>query len=66
VAFNVIYFERLCVRFLVKLDVPPEISADVDVADVYENYEQLIEQFKEVHKQSEAIRNSGYSTADIR
>ncbi len=53
-------------RFLVKLDVPPEISADVDVADVYENYENLIEQFKEVHKQSEAIKNSGYSTADIR
>ena len=49
-----------------KLDVPPEISADVDVADVYENYEQQIEQFKEVHKQSEAIKNSGYSTADIR
>ena len=26
--------------------VPPEISADNDVADIYEQYEELIEQFK--------------------
>ena len=37
-------------RFLVKLDIPPEISADQDVAQLYEQYEELIEQFKAVHK----------------
>ena len=37
-------------RFLVKLDIPPEISADQDVAQLYEQYEELIEQFKTVHK----------------
>ena len=28
--------------------MPPEISADSDVADIYEQYEQQIEKFKEV------------------
>ena len=53
-------------KFLVKLDVPPEISADNDVADIYEQYEGLIDQFKQVHKECEAIKNSGYSTAELR
>ena len=53
-------------RFLVKLDIPPEISADQDVAEIYEQYEDLIQQFKTVHKECEAIKNSGYSTSELR
>jgi len=53
-------------KYLVKLDIPPEISADQDVAEIYEQYEDLIEQFKNVHKECEAIKNSGYSTSELR
>ena len=53
-------------KYLVKLDIPPEISADQDVAEIYEQYEDLIEQFKNVHKENEAIKNSGYSTSELR
>ena len=35
--------------------MPPEISADSDVADIYEQYEQQIQQFKEVHKSVESL-----------
>ena len=53
-------------KYLVKLDIPPEISADQDVAEIYEQYEDLIEQFKNVHKECDAVKNSGYSTAELR
>ena len=53
-------------KFLVKLEIPPEISADQDVAEIYEQYEDLIEQFKTVHKECDAIKNSGYSTSELR
>ena len=53
-------------RYLVKLEIPPEVSADVDVSEVYQQYEQLITEFTLVHKESEDIKNSGYSTAELR
>ena len=53
-------------KYLVKLDIPPEISADQDVAEIYEQYEDLIDQFKTVHKECDAIKNSGYSTSELR
>lgn len=53
-------------RYLVKLEIPPEISADQDVAEIYEQYEDLIDQFKTVHKECDAIKNSGYSTSELR
>ena len=53
-------------RYLVKLDIPPEVSADMDVSEVYQQYEQLITEFTLVHKESEDIKNSGYSTAELR
>jgi intraflagellar transport protein 81 len=51
-------------KYLVKVDVPPEMLADADVADLYEQYEHLMDTFKLVHKESEAIKNSGYSTSE--
>ena len=53
-------------KYLVKLEIPPEISADQDVAEIYEQYEDLIGQFKTVHKECDAIKNSGYSTSELR
>ena len=47
-------------RYLVKIDVPPEVGSDADVADMFEQYERLIEGFKAVHKECEAVKASGY------
>ncbi|XP_076860230.1 intraflagellar transport protein 81 homolog [Brachyhypopomus gauderio] len=53
-------------RFLVKLDVPGEFLADDGIAETYHQYEELVEGFKNYHKECEHLRNSGFSTADIR
>ena len=37
-----------------------KVAADADVADMYEQYDQLIENFKAVHKECEAVKSSGY------
>lgn len=53
-------------RFLVKIDVPPEIMAEDQIPDLFAQYEELMEQFKELHKQAEKLRNSGFNTGEIR
>ncbi|XP_045130561.1 intraflagellar transport protein 81 homolog [Portunus trituberculatus] len=53
-------------KYLVKLDVPAEMLGDADVADVHVKYEELIDQFKSVHREYEALRTSGFSTAELR
>lgn len=53
-------------QYLVKVEVPIEILSDTDVSALYEQYEKLIEDFKVVHKGSEMLRNSGYSTSELR
>ncbi|XP_068230834.1 intraflagellar transport protein 81 homolog [Palaemon carinicauda] len=53
-------------KYLVKLDVPAEILGDADVADVHIKYEDLIEQFKTIHREYEALKNSGFSTVELR
>ncbi|XP_063245204.1 intraflagellar transport protein 81 homolog isoform X4 [Bacillus rossius redtenbacheri] len=53
-------------QYLVKVEVPLDIMGDADVATLYEQYEALIEEFKTVHKESEAVKNSGYSTTELR
>ncbi|XP_063876497.1 intraflagellar transport protein 81 homolog [Scylla paramamosain] len=53
-------------KYLVKLDVPAEMLGDADVADVHAKYEELIDQFKNVHREYEALRTSGFSTAELR
>ncbi|XP_071536615.1 intraflagellar transport protein 81 homolog [Panulirus ornatus] len=53
-------------KFLVKLDVPAEILGDADVADIHIKYEELIDQFKNIHREYEALRTSGFSTAELR
>ncbi|KAI4899499.1 hypothetical protein NFI96_011496 [Prochilodus magdalenae] len=53
-------------RFLVKLDVPGEFLTDDVISETYHQYEELVEGFKTYHKECEQLRNSGFSTAEIR
>ncbi|NXM67517.1 IFT81 protein, partial [Serilophus lunatus] len=53
-------------RFLVKLEVPAEFLQDDTVADINKQYEELIEAFKNLHKEHEQLKTSGFSTAEIR
>ncbi|MEQ2203556.1 Intraflagellar transport protein 81, partial [Xenoophorus captivus] len=53
-------------RFLVKLEVPTEFLLDDVINDTYHQYEELVEGFKTYHKECEHLRNSGFSTAEIR
>ncbi|XP_047498855.1 intraflagellar transport protein 81 homolog [Penaeus chinensis] len=53
-------------KYLVKLDIPAEILGDADIADIHIKYEDLIEQFKTIHREYEGLRNSGFSTHELR
>ncbi|XP_014665305.1 PREDICTED: intraflagellar transport protein 81 homolog [Priapulus caudatus] len=53
-------------KFLVKTEVPPEVQQDDEVHMVTGQYSELMETFKEVHKDHEALASSGFSTADIK
>ena len=46
-------------KYLVKIEVVPEVIADPDVSDLYKVYEDLINQFKDAHKELQAVKNSG-------
>ncbi|XP_013415931.1 intraflagellar transport protein 81 homolog [Lingula anatina] len=52
-------------RYLVKLSIPPEFM-DEQMSELYQQYEMYIEEFKELHKQMEQLKNSGFSTQEIR
>ncbi|UYV79421.1 IFT81 [Cordylochernes scorpioides] len=53
-------------RFLVKVDISPEVEGDSDIMELYQQYEGLMEQFKEVHRAHEVASGHGQSTAEIR
>uniref|UniRef100_A0A8D0H852 Intraflagellar transport protein 81 homolog n=1 Tax=Sphenodon punctatus TaxID=8508 RepID=A0A8D0H852_SPHPU len=53
-------------RFLIRLDVPTEFLQDDTVADTNKQYEDLMEVFKNLHKECDQLKTSGFSTAEIR
>ncbi|KAK7480473.1 hypothetical protein BaRGS_00028290 [Batillaria attramentaria] len=53
-------------KYLLKIDVPAEIMQDEEINGIYMQYEELMEQFKELHKQSTQLASSGFNTAEIR
>ncbi|XP_065840482.1 intraflagellar transport protein 81 homolog [Oscarella lobularis] len=53
-------------KFLVRIEVPAEHLHDEQVAEVYQGYEDLMAQFKELHKTAGQLKSSGFSTAEIR
>ncbi|XP_028405978.1 intraflagellar transport protein 81 homolog isoform X1 [Dendronephthya gigantea] len=53
-------------RYLVRIDIPPDQIADQDISELNEGYGELMEQFKEFHKELERLKSSGYSTGEIK
>jgi intraflagellar transport protein 81 len=53
-------------KFLVKVEIPAEHLQDDQVAEMYQTYEELMEQFKETHKTVDQLRSSGFSAGEIR
>ena len=53
-------------RFLTKIDVPQEFLQDDQVSELNATHEQLLEQFKELHKTIEQQRSSKFSVAEVR
>ncbi|XP_004910569.1 intraflagellar transport protein 81 homolog [Xenopus tropicalis] len=53
-------------RFLVRLEVPEEFLQDDIVSETNKQYEELMENFKMIHKECEQLKSSGFSTAEIR
>ncbi|XP_075727732.1 intraflagellar transport protein 81 homolog [Rhipicephalus microplus] len=53
-------------RFLVRVELPPELSGDIELQAVYTQYEAAMEQFKEAHKMGEALKASGLNTQELR
>lgn len=53
-------------RFLVKIEVPSEHLQDDTVLEVNTTYEELVEQFKDLHKTVEQQRSSQFNVAEVR
>ncbi|XP_025079923.1 intraflagellar transport protein 81 homolog [Pomacea canaliculata] len=53
-------------KYLLKIDVPAEIMQDEEVSGIYLQYEEMMDQFKDVHKQASQLHNSGFNTTEIR
>lgn len=53
-------------KFLVKVDVPAEILQDQEVESTYNAYNELVEEFKEVHRSTDTLKNNQYTAADIK
>uniref|UniRef100_T1IZS5 Intraflagellar transport protein 81 homolog n=1 Tax=Strigamia maritima TaxID=126957 RepID=T1IZS5_STRMM len=53
-------------KYLIKIDVPAEFLSDPEVSDFHLQYDELIENFKEIHKEWTQLQNSGFSTGEIR
>lgn len=53
-------------RYLVRMDIPADNLADQDISELNETYDQLMEQFKEYHKELDRLKTSGFSTGEIK
>lgn len=53
-------------RFLVKVEISPEFLADPAVADLNNQYENLMAQFKETHKNYDHLTSTQHTTADLK
>ncbi|XP_025018362.1 intraflagellar transport protein 81 homolog [Tetranychus urticae] len=52
-------------RFLVKIEVSPDVEGDQDIVQLYEQYEQLIENFKMVHSMNQNLKKSLSSIQEL-
>lgn len=53
-------------KFLIKIEVPPEFHQDDQVAELITAHEELVAQFKDLHKTIQQQRTSKFSVAEVR
>ncbi|EGD75009.1 CDV-1R protein [Salpingoeca rosetta] len=53
-------------NFLMTIEVPDEMMQNDEVAETREQYLALIDTFKEVHKEVENMRSSGFSVSEVK
>eukprot|EP00911_Craspedida_sp_UC1_P001115 UC1_evm2s837 len=53
-------------NFLMRIEVPAEMLQSETVAETNTRYLELVEEFQAVHKESEQLRTSGFSTKEIK
>merc|ERR1719382_790569 len=53
-------------RFLVNVEVPEHLFADEEIVEVFQQYKDLQEEFKEVHKMSEKCKSQLISPHEIK
>ena len=53
-------------RFLVNIEVPEHMFSDEEIVEVYQNYKDLQEEFKEMHKTSEKYKSQLISPNEIK
>ncbi|OQR68190.1 intraflagellar transport protein 81-like [Tropilaelaps mercedesae] len=52
-------------RYLMKVELTPDVEGDADLVDIQEEYEKLMDQFKVAHKEYEALSKSVQSSKEI-
>ncbi|VDP90584.1 unnamed protein product [Echinostoma caproni] len=53
-------------KFLVKIQVPDMFMQDDEISALYQQYESLMDTFKEAHKKVESLKTGGLSTAEVK
>ncbi|CAF0771495.1 unnamed protein product [Rotaria sordida] len=53
-------------RYLSKIDVPAEFLSDPEIAEQYERYDELMEEFKEVHRAYKELTSTPHTIDDLR
>jgi intraflagellar transport protein 81 len=53
-------------RFLANIECPPEFLQDEGLADLYEHYKALKEEFKTIHKQAEQMKKRGPQPQELK
>ncbi|CAH8678665.1 Intraflagellar transport protein 81 [Schistosoma haematobium] len=53
-------------QYLVKVSIPVDFMQDEEIAGLYQQYENSIENFKESHKKFESVKYGGLTTAEVK
>lgn len=64
--FNELKKRAYLARFLVKIDISPEFLSDPTVGDLNSQYESLMSEFKETHKNYDHLMTTQHTTADLK
>ena len=64
--FNELKKRAYLARFLVKIDISPEFLSDPTVGDLNSQYEGLMSEFKETHKNYDHLMTTQHTTADLK